>query len=416
MPLVNLPIIEPIVSLHFEEAAFLWTQRELITRSAGSSLADLVAADERLENHINGLRVSGDRGWTVCEEGLDPKDPGTLFVCAIMAFESGVMERIEKVVILSNESKPAFSAVLSGIGWMDTKRFNALIGNLVSTRSRRYRRLGIAACGIRRINPRGYLDQAVDSKDLFLKARALRAAGELKRLDLLPQVQANLQNEDVACRFEAARTACLLGDRSALGTLATFALSHSEFTLPALQVALRLADEQTAKNWLKAISKKPEQVRVMLTGVGYTGDPAYIPMLIMQMSKPELARVAGEAFSMITGVDFGHLNLAGKQPDGFVSGPNDNPDDTNVAMDPDENLVWPKAERVKLWWDQNNTRFPAGNRFLAGDQVSQLHCANLLRGGSLRVRQYAALELALSDPNEAYFNTVAPAQWQLERL
>jgi len=56
------------------------------------------------------------------------------------------------------------------------------------------------------------------------------------------------------------------------------------------------------------------------------------------MTIPELARVAGEAFTMITGVDIAYEDLEGAWPEGFVAGPTEDPEDENVAMDPDEDL------------------------------------------------------------------------------
>ena len=73
-------------------------------------------------------------------------------------------------------------------------------------------------------------------------------------------------------------------------------------------------------------------------GAGVIGDPVSIPWLIEQMMIPELARVAGEAFTMITGVDIAYEDLEGEWPAGFEAGPTEDPEDENVAMDPDEDL------------------------------------------------------------------------------
>jgi uncharacterized protein (TIGR02270 family) len=235
-------------------------------------------------------------------------------------------------------------------------------------------------------------------------------------VDLLPQLQNNFQHEDSACRFAATKSALLLGDQSALDILSAFVLTQSEYTMPAMQVALRLVDAQTARNWLKAQSKNPEQRRQMLTGTGITGEPAYVPMLIKQMRNPKTARVAGEAFSMITGVDLSRENLEGEWPEGFEAGPTDDPEDTDVELDPDENLSWPDAERVLQWWGQHGEAFPAGNRYLAGSPVSPMHCTHVLKKGYQRQRQAAALELALSQPDASYFNTRGPGPWQIKRL
>ena len=41
---------------------------------------------------------------------------------------------------------------------------------------------------------------------------------------------------------------------------------------------------------------------------------------------------------MITGVDIAYEDLEGAWPEGFVAGPTEDPEDENVAMDPDEDL------------------------------------------------------------------------------
>ena len=68
-----------------------------------------------------------------------------------------------------------------------------------------------------------------------------------------------------------------------------------------------------------------------------TGDPAIMPWLIQMMEVPELARVAGESFTMITGVDIAYEDLEGEWPEGFEAGPTENPEDENVEMDSDGN-------------------------------------------------------------------------------
>ncbi|NNK98433.1 MAG: TIGR02270 family protein [Xanthomonadales bacterium] len=410
------PILEHIVDQHFDEAAFLWEQRDAAVTAINYSLEDLAYLDSRVDAHIDGLRLAGEYGWKLCEDGLDEEEPGTAFATSVIAMESGDAERIDQVIDAGNQSRAAFRAVVSGLGWMNNKRFKERIPELVRAKSRKYRRLGVAACGIRRINPRQYLDQAVESSDLYLKARALRAAGELKRLDLLPAIKRNIQREDHACRFAAARSALLLGDRSALEALSAFVLTQSSYTLPAMRIALRLVDAQTARNWLKAQAKVPEQRRQMLIGTGITGEPGYIPMLIKQMSNPEYARAAGESFEMITGIDLAAEKLEQEPPQGFKAGPNDDTDNDDVAMDEDEDLNWPDADLVSRWWEQNAAAFQTGNRYLAGHPITPETCRQVLKNGNQRQRHAAALELALSSPEAPYFNIRGPGAWQKKRL
>jgi len=413
MPAAKPAIIEEIVDQYFGEAAFLWSQRDAAVNSSLYSLRDLAYLDGRVEAHIDGLRVAGEYGWGQCEDGLDPADPGTVFAAAVIAFEGGDKEKMETVMSAGFASVAAFRAMVSGLGWMDTQRFNSIIGGLVRDKSRKHRRLGIAACGVRRINPKTYLDQAVNSGDLFLKSVALKTTGVLTRSDLLPSVRQELQNADHACRFAAAKSALLLGDRSALDTMGAFAQTESEFTMPALEVALRLVDAQKARAWLQALARNPAQRRNMLIAVGHTGDPAYIPMLLKQMESPEYARAAGDSFAVITGVDFVFSGLDAIRPYGEQAGPSDDSEDTGVAMNEDEDLPWPDAERVAKWWQQNEGAFTPGVRYLAGSPVSPEVCIEVLRNGNQRLRRAAALELALGNPETPFSNVKAPGFRQL---
>src|SRR5262245_39750913 len=82
-------IIEEVVERHAEEAAFLWTTRDRAVHSANYSLKDLSGLDERVEAHLDGLRVAGQFGWQLCEQVLNKDEPGRIFAVGVLAFDSG---------------------------------------------------------------------------------------------------------------------------------------------------------------------------------------------------------------------------------------------------------------------------------------------------------------------------------------
>ena len=134
------------------------------------------------------------------------------------------------------------------------------------------------------------------------------------------------------------------------------------------------------------------------------------------METPAVARVAGEAFSMITGVDLAYEDLEGEWPEGFQAGPTENPEDEDVAMDPDEDLPWPAPDLVARWWADNKPKFAAGRRYLCGRPITDEHCREVLRTGYQRQRIAAALELALMRPDRPLFEWRAPAFHQQKLL
>jgi uncharacterized protein (TIGR02270 family) len=139
-------------------------------------------------------------------------------------------------------------------------------------------------------------------------------------------------------------------------------------------------------------------------------------MLVERMDTPPLSRVAGEAFSMITGVDLAGQDLEGDWPEGFEAGPNDDPADENVEMDPDENLPWPDVAKVKDWWMRHRHEFEPGVRYLCGRPMTEDWLEHVLRYGYQRQRAAAALELAIRRPGTPLFNVKAPGYRQQQLL
>src|SRR2546430_15909749 len=60
-PVLPMAITE-IVEQHAEEAAILWAQRDKAVLAPNYSLKDLARLDERVEAHLDGLRVAGESG------------------------------------------------------------------------------------------------------------------------------------------------------------------------------------------------------------------------------------------------------------------------------------------------------------------------------------------------------------------
>jgi uncharacterized protein (TIGR02270 family) len=391
---------------HFKIASGLWVQRDRIVQSARLTFAGLIELDQQIDEQLRDLNNGEGINWGCPDEFLKADDPGSVFMAAFMAFEDGDPAKIGKVVEVATSSQAAFRGATSALGWLSGRRFRDIIIDLVSSKSWQHRSLGIAACGARRVNPRAYLNKAVDSANLFLKIRALKTAGQLKRDDLQPVLLEHLKDTDHACRFEAARSALLLGERAALASLGDFILSKSKYLGPAMEVALRVVDSQTGLEWLKTLSRDPNYRHEMLAGIAIVGSPAYVPILIRQMQEPDLARAAADAFTVITGMDLAENDLAGEAPEGYPS--------ENAAQD--EQLAWPAADRILNWWEENHDTFQRRSRYLSGQPVSPEHCKNLLKNGDQRLRHAASLELALGHVETPFFNTRARAGWQQKRL
>jgi len=409
-----LPIIESIVSQHAEEAAFLWLLRDLAVAAPHYSLQDVADLDERVEAHIDGLRVAGDPGWRLCAEGLQQQESGEVFAAAVIAFDGSASERLRQVYVAVESAPETVRGLISAIGWIGPDRLKGKISALLGSESPLWRGVGIAACAVHRVDCGEHLAKAIEDADINLRRRALRTAGETGRADLLPAVKGQLQQDDPGCAFWAAWSAVLLGDRAeGVDSLKSLALTDGPLSTRAIQTLLPVLDSSASAAWLKALAGASDRRRDLIIGCGARGDPAYVPWLIQQMTEaPASARIAGEAFSMITGADLAYLDLDGDQPDGFEAGPTESPADENVSMDPDEDLPWPDPTRIQAWWGANAGRFSAGSRYLAGDPITASNCKGVLKMGMQRQRIAAALELALMQADAPLFETRAPGRRQ----
>jgi uncharacterized protein (TIGR02270 family) len=135
----------------------------------------------------------------------------------------------------------------------------------------------------------------------------------------------------------------------AIPALQQFGSQIGPCAVKAAMMAVRRMPVDAAHRWISSLAGNPDTFRGALCAAGALGDPTSIPWLIENMAVPASARVAGEAFTMVTGVDLAYDDLDTDKPEGFEAGPTDDPEDENVEMDQDEDLPWPNPDLIKKW-------------------------------------------------------------------
>jgi uncharacterized protein (TIGR02270 family) len=409
--------VESIVDQHSHQASFVFGLRTSAVSAPHYNLSDLATLDNRLEAHIDGLRIAGEDGWQRCCRELAWEESEEVFAAAVLALESGDRSKIDSVLKAATKKPGLARGFISALGWLEYKQAEACIKSLCASQSPAEKRMGIAAASIHRQDPGQALNEALSDSDVLLRARALRAVGELGRLDLVSFIQRDLSAEDTSCRSWAAwSTALLVGYASAIEVLQSIAESASPYREPALQIALRKMDLRSAHFWQERMARNPKILRAAVMATGIIGDPSRMQWLIEQMKFAPVARVAGESFSMITGVDIAYEDLDMDKPEGFESGPTEDPKDDNVEMDPDERLPWPNANLIAKWWDKHAGEFQTGVRHLVGKPITAAWAEEVLQIGRQRQRAAAALELAILRPGSPLFETRAPGFRQQEVL
>ncbi len=409
-------IIEYIVSQHAEESSFLWLLRDAATKEPHYSLDDLHVLEQRIDAHLDGLRVAGRDAWPFCHEGLRAQEAGEVFTAAYTALDNAEKAWLSQTVDAVEESPEVMRGLISALGWVPKTKLQGHVVNWLRSGNPLHRQIGLAACATQRVDCGEYLTQGLQDADTGVRARALRSVGEMRHSNLCPATLEHLGDDDTACRFWAAWSATLLGDKAGLSALQSFFDPQAAFHQRALSLGLRAMDKTAAMHWTREQATVGGYARSVVAATGIIGDPASIPWLISLMAQPELSRLAGESFSLLTGLDLAYDDMETDPPDGFVSEPAEDADNEEIAMDEDEELPWPDPHALTDWWHRNQERYPIGTRHLCGHPITRDHCFAILKTGSQRQRRAAALELAILEPDQALFNCSATARDQSQLL
>jgi uncharacterized protein (TIGR02270 family) len=409
-------IMPSIVRQHVEDAAFLRSTRTRLAAAPHINLAQLRRHDERIAAHLDGVAVAGDEARPLCEAMLTPANSGAVFVAALRVLKTGDSEWLQQLLLLAESRPECCSGLSSAFGWAGREQLRGLVRELLISDNVVNRYIGITACSLHRVDPGLGKAQRFEDPMPPARARTYRIAGELGRREFVSRVAAGVMDEDSDCQFWASWAAVLLGDREqGLDFLENIALQDGPCRLRALHLTLTAMALSRGERYLRTLEQDPAQIRWLIRSVGLLGEPAYGLWLIEQMRDARVARLAGEAFTFMTGVDLSRPPFECPRPEGFQSTTQDDPAEDGVAIDEDEDLPWPDPVEVQHWWSQNGGRFAVGVRHFMGAPVTRGHCLEVLKKGYQRQRILAAYHLCMLSPGQALFEWRAPA-WRQQSL
>ncbi len=391
---------EVLCAEHADEAAFLWTYRDRAATDWAYDVAGLAELDERVEAHVDGLRIAGHAGLSKALELLDEGEPGSAFVAMLLAVERSDLRMMAQVLDVAGEGESA-REVVAAMAWAPWENVRGVLPGLLSARCPpALHWIGLGACAAHRMDPATALTYALYAEDERLVCRALRTAGQLGRKDLLIAVEDWLERGAESCRAWAAWSAALLGSKRAAALLWGLAEKNGTHGERASVMAARITPIAESLSRIYALAKDGRS-RIALAGAAALGDPTLVPWLFDCMSQAEMTRAAGLAFTMITGLDLEAEKFVTEAPDDVAVGPNDDPDDENVAMDPDASLPWPDVPVLQGWWSREKSRFDRGTRYVLGKPLSREALEAIWNEGRQPARDAAAIEMVLGGQTRA---------------
>jgi uncharacterized protein (TIGR02270 family) len=480
---------------HAEDAAFYWSRYTEGTLSSLHDLRSLSRFDFLLAGNLEGLRVAqlessqldadgrvrqyGSAGWDAAFKRLSRwKTADEAFVCGVLALEDAFAR---------NHKKPPFSKYLgqlqdlacdqfddsddagdldiarglsSAAAWLPWESVQAVVFDWARSSEPVLRRCAMSACALQRLPAGDALAHWLQDTHGLVRARALRAVGELGRSDLVPVLIEQLQDAGGQtsakapdywnCRYWAAWSLCLLGRSEGIATLGTWAAEHPPIqrTFGALAALAQVMASEQLNTSINAAFKRPHHLRNALTAIRFSGDIRWVDTLLQMMtdySQPaqiaqffaepqtNLARLAADVLAHITGLQVGeqlwmqapeeaeehehaHADHEGLQEVDTASDPLV---PAARKQDPDDGLLWPDVAAVKQWWAANQNRFAqvAGtqpHRFVAGLPLNAASAKQILANpiATQLQRHHAALHLRCTQHTPDLFDVRASIQRQ----
>ena len=406
-------VVESVVHQHAEEAAFQWGRRSNAIRSPMYALKDLAELDNRVEAHVDGLRLAGERAWVACEESL-ANGPGEMFAATAFALrtEPDKMASRLKTLLAQLESTPEFQrGVVGGLGFSSWPSISTHAQSWLESDAPLVKALGLGAFRIhRRAPPEAALQRAFAMADTQVLQEALRLVSELGVERSLPTLPPEPKGP-ARLRLQWARANLHIQRASpAMPVLHALADEDSPEAQPAAELLVRRLDEQSALKWLRQGLGRPDRCRRAVFAAGAAGYPKLMDDLMSLMEDKAISRAAGFAFTMLTGADLEFLDLNREPP--VPSDENVDPD----TEDPDAELPWPHVARVRDWWTQNKKDYRAGQRYLMGLPVERASLERVLASGKQPHRRAAALERSVLDAKTPLYPTSKPGREQAREL
>jgi uncharacterized protein (TIGR02270 family) len=398
------------------DASFLWLLRSNAVNQPNFRSVDLLILDKRVDTRLDGLMSAPEESWELCAAAMETQQAGEVFTAAVLAFRSLDVSKIQCVIEVGLASPQGFHGLVSALGWLPGRLCHSWIKKFLTSKDLNHKYLAVAACSVRREDPREYLTAIFQREDCVahakLYARSLRLVGELKRRDLSAALPIAMQSEDPDVLFWASWSVVMLGDKSFVKNFQPFVLKAGPNQTRAIELAFRVLPVETARVWISDLAKDPEQIRNVIKATANLGDPHAINWLIAQMRVPVLTRLAGEAFTTITGIDLEEHRLALEElPDLDAllanAGPNEDPADANVDMNEDDRLPFPDVDKVAAVWQKYQQRFVLGQRYFMGQVINVEYLTSVYQSGNQHQRRSAALELSLLQPAQFLLNHMA---------
>ena len=404
------------------DTPYAWFLRSRASYSPLFRQQHLAELDERLEAYLDCYLISEQAGASLLPD-LNPEDWGSCFVYAVLAIRLH-NETLFATALdhLKPEAATHYREIADACLWDGPDNLSPWLLKLYRHPSPIAQQ---AAVAVARAIPGNMhpdiLQTYLANSDPALQIQLLNWLGEHQYTQALPFITERYTHDNPAIAFAAARAGFLLQAKGAKSQLESFALTENPHMLDAITLLFIQAQPAQLTTWVNKLWHTDKlSIRVKLYGTAVAGLSTNIDRLLPPMAEPETAKIAGEAFTLITGIDIENNDLDA------IDETYDNYDDENLAdtatlaeqlqTDPltadwEDDLPTPCPTKITQWWQKNANNFQLGTRYLAGLELNATNLKRIQATGNQRQRHIAALHLLISH-HEPWFDCGWPTRMQ----
>jgi uncharacterized protein (TIGR02270 family) len=413
-----------VLELHLDEAAFLWQQWEKALDSPLHAFPDLAEGlERRLDAHLSALAAAGRRAADrLLTPALADKDLDRARAAASALLAPGEGRDIAAVIKAYAHGKQVNRpAIARALQLSASPEVSQQLLPLLEVTVPFTLVPAIWLLAFRRAIPEPDLARLLNNPDPGVASAALAAARFAPGVAGVPMLEHALRSTP-AEQEAALVTGLVSGYRSIwrlCGDLAA-APGLAGSAGRTAQVLLAMGGEDEELDRLIAMLDDRALTADALWALGFNGRvraaDACLPW--MEQDDRTLARLAGEAFSAITGLELTgryieeDLTLEDEEPIPFEQ------DDLDAKLEPgpESDLPLPEPGLVSAWWSEARPKLDPAGRYLSGRPFDLDPLLDALQFGAARRRHMLALELAIRSRGAIQVETRAFARTQVREL
>ncbi|WDD96705.1 hypothetical protein [Thalassomonas actiniarum] len=349
------PVIKSVIESHFDEASDCYADL-LGTENTRQFAQYRHQLYQRLMANLEGLVLSGDYGWSLCQQSLENEAnrADEHFVVAFLAFEFNDIRYVKNMLGNAFIDSRFFKATSDALCWHTWQKAQFWANQFSRSEKINDRLLGLRAFRYHQkqaplsLSLKTAVETCFNGQHKIARDFLLTDVITDKDTELLPVLNPFINDELSTGNFNLICKCISLQGFQLIDRLLPFISQQNTNQENAVAFVFSRIAKPKRCQWLNFLKAHPDDIRLLLIAIGAMADSQYLDWVIRQMDNPEHARLAGKTFSLLTGID---LNEKGWTLNDASL------DQAWLAYDFDESFDWPDKSQIianRATWQNNH--------------------------------------------------------------